>query len=190
MPIPGIIASGVIEQITGAYESIASATGTGSSGTITFSSIPSTYQHLQLRCLIRTDTSSPEPGNTFIDLNFNSDTGANYSIHRINGDGASASALGTADDIYSRIYSIGSRGTETNRMGAGIIDIHDYASTTKFKTIRAIGGIDVNSASTNGQISLTSGLWRSTSAITSIKLTIGSGNFTTNSQIALYGIKS
>ena len=41
--------AGNAAYVPSSYESIASATGTGSSGTITFSSIPSTYQSLQLR---------------------------------------------------------------------------------------------------------------------------------------------
>jgi len=171
----------------GSYESIATATGTGSSATITFSSIPSTYKHLQIRGITRTTTTTPEPGNTYWDLTINGDTGTNYATHRINGDGTSATALGLSAQTVARIYSLGSRGSDTNRVGAVILDIIDYASTTKNKTIRAIGGIDTNGA--NSEISLTSGLWINTSAITSITITIGSGNFATNSTIALYGIK-
>jgi len=185
--ILGTIASSF--EAASAFESIASATGTGSSATITFSSIPGTYQHLQIRGITRTTTNTPEPGNTFWDVTFNSDTGANYARHRINGNGSSAGALGESSQNACRIYSVGSRGTENNRMGACILDIHDYASTSKYKTVRAIGGIDVNAASTNGEISSSSGLWMNTSAVTSITLTIGSGNFASNTQIALYGIK-
>jgi len=173
----------------GDYESIATAAGTGSSATITFSSIPSTYQHLQIRGITRTTTSSPEPGNTYWDVTFNSDTGTNYARHRINGNGSTVSAIGESSETAIRVYSLGSRGTDTSRVGAAILDIIDYANTSKNKTTRAIGGMDANAASTNCEISLSSGLWINTAAITSISITIGSGNFATNTTIALYGIK-
>ena len=169
------------------FESIATATGTGSSSTITFSSIPSTYQHLQIRGITRCTTTTPEPGNTYWDITLNSDTGANYATHRLNGNGTSATALGLSSQNVARIYSLGSRGSETNRIGVCILDIHDYASTTKNKTIRAIGGIETNGS--NSEISLTSGLWVNTSAVSTITITVGSGNFATNTSIALYGIR-
>ena len=69
-------------------------------------------------------------------------------------------------------------------MGVSIIDIHDYASSTKNKVIRTVSGNDQNGA---GNIYLTSGLWLSTAAVTSITL------FTTanylNTTFALYGVK-
>jgi hypothetical protein len=73
-----------------------------------------------------------------------------------------------------------------NAMGSGILDIHDYTSTTKNKTFRSITGRDNNGS---GQITLYSGLWLSTSAITSISLNTSGSNFTTASTFALYGIK-
>jgi hypothetical protein len=72
-------------------------------------------------------------------------------------------------------------------MGAGIIDIHDYASTTKLKTSRAIVAGDRNAAS--GYIELYSSLFNSTSALSSITLTSGGSNYATTTQFALYGIK-
>jgi hypothetical protein len=77
-------------------------------------------------------------------------------------------------------------GTNTTYANAGIIDIHDYASTTKNKTTRMFGGIDKNGS---GEVSLFSGLWRNTSAITSINIYMSSGNWTTDSTFSLYGIK-
>ena len=74
------------------YESIASATGTGSSGTITFSSIPGTYQHLQIRINSRNDSTD---GATTT-MRFNGDTGSNYARHYLYGDGATVSASGNA----------------------------------------------------------------------------------------------
>jgi hypothetical protein len=162
-----------------AFESIASATGTGSSNTITFSSIPSTYQHLQIRYISRQNASSNR-----IRLQFNSDTGTNYAWHFLRADPTVTSSSGytqTSIDYIATTYSIATTVT------AGIIDIHDYSSTSKYKTIRNFSGWDANT--TGGELYLSSGLWMSTSAISSISITIAANNFTTETQFALYGIK-
>ena len=170
------------------FESIATATGTGSSGTITFSSIPSTYQHLQIRYLAKdTNTSATILS---LDIRFNSDSGFNYARHYLYGDGSAATAAGDANQSYwsPRFALATSDASYNNIFSVGIIDIHDYASTTKNKTMRMINGFDYNVASTTSKINLQSGLWRSTNAINSITIQ-GSTAFTTSSTFALYGIK-
>ena len=170
-----------------AFESIATATGTGSSNTITFSSIPGTYQHLQIRSLAQS-TSTSATSFMRIQLQFNSDTGANYVTHYLQGSGSAASASAITGGTYGEISGAVYRDTtSTNIMGASIIDIHDYANTSKNKTVRAFSGGDNNAS--NGLIFLSSVLWLSTSAITSITLVPGAGNWTTTTQFALYGVK-
>lgn len=169
----------------GSFESIATAVGTGSSGTITFSSIPSTYQHLHLRWISRSDRAVVQDT---MQITFNS-SATGYAYHLINGDGAGASAQASSATTYIGLSPgscIGSS-TAANIIAAGFIDIYDYASSTKAKTLRTFFGNDRNGA---GQSNLGSGLWTSTNAITSITiLPGGAGNFTTQTQIALYGIK-
>lgn len=171
----------------GSFESIATATGTGSSGTITFSSIPSTYKHLQIRAIVKTDsTTALGVGN----LRFNSDSGANYTRHRLYGDGASVVADGTtgATSIVGAAWGAGSPTGSTNIVGPSIIDVQNYTSTTSNKTVRFIGARDYND--TNGFILLGSGLWLNTNAVTSIEFTVTGGtNFTTQTVFSLYGIK-
>jgi hypothetical protein len=167
-----------------AFESIATATGTGSSGTITFSSIPATYKHLQIRYIARTDAAF---SNDFITFRFNSDTATNYAYHLLAGDGASASASGGASSNIMYGSEITGASATAAIMGTGIIDVIDYASTSKAKTTRIIGGDDRNGA---GEIRLSSDLWTSTSAINTITITsFRSANWTTSSTFALYGIK-
>jgi len=177
----GTLSSGVAASTT-AYESIASATGTGSSGTITFTSLPSTYASLQIRCNILASAS-----NEFVSLQFNSDTGSNYTRHSLQGIGTSAVADGAANS--SSINLDGNYwGPQSTYPTVLIIDILDYASTTKFKTVRVFNGQDNNS--NRSQVGLCSGLYRSTSALSSIAINISGGiNFTTDSTFALYGIK-
>ena len=185
MSILGIIASSKLGAPAGAFESIASATGTGSSQTITFSSIPSTYQHLQIRGIAR----STEAGSgTNYYMRLNSDTGSNYAYHRLSGNGTSATAAGSASQTSIFIGRAPGAGTTTGTMGVVIIDILDYASTTKNKTVKHLMGQDSNNTYA-GEISLRSGLWIDTSAITSIDLILDNPNFATTTTFALYGIK-
>lgn len=159
----------------GAFESIATINGTGSSGTITFNSIPSTYKHLQIRAMvISADTDS-------YNVRFNSDTGSNYARHRLLGTGSGVAASGTASTDRIQI----SNGTDTFP-APFIADVADYASTTKNKTLRVFQGIDQNGG---GNIALYSGLWMNTAAITSVTIFLNSGNYSSTSTFSLYGIK-
>lgn len=186
----GSLLAGNQYYVPPSFESIATVTGNGSSDTITFSSIPSTYKHLQIR-IIAKGTSTASAGANDLYMNFNSDTtSTNYRGHALYGDGSSAGAQDEGNAGYIRVERAvqTSNATNNNIMGVAIIDIHDYASTTKNKTSRAISGTDTNGAAT-AAIWLSSGLWMSTSAINSITLkSTGTGNWTTSTVISLYGI--
>lgn len=188
--ILGTLSSGVAASTT-SYESIASATGTGSSGTISFTSIPSTYTALQIRYIGKEDsTASAVARNIYIQ--FNSDTGAtSYAYHELLGTGSAASAGGSPNQnaIFLGDAIATSHSSLANVVGVGIVDIQDYASTTKYKTLRTMYGCDANTASTAFQINLRSGLWMNTAAINRIDIKTSSGNYTTASTFALYGIK-
>lgn len=174
-----------------AFESIATATGTGSSGTITFNSISGSYQFLQIRGLMKCDDTGTDFVQT-LQLTFNGDNGANYAYHVLRGDGTTANtnfAGSSANFIQLRESVIASWAGQANNHSAVIIDIHDYASTTKAKTVRTFFGSNNNNTSTNYKVALTSGLWTSTSAITSITLKLQGNFFTNTTQFALYGIK-
>jgi hypothetical protein len=71
--------------------------------------------------------------------------------------------------------------------GAAIVDILDYASTNKFKVMRALSGGDCNGS---GEVHLMSGAWNSNTAISSLLIASGTGNFAAHSRIDLYGITS
>lgn len=165
----------------GAYDSIATASGTGSSGTITFSSIPSTYTHLQIRGISRNSYPSSQTN-----VRFNSDTGSNYSNHMFYGEGNAAYAAQNASQTFFRFYGLSYSSLTAGIMSGHIIDILDYANTNKYKTARTLGGFDANGS---GEQGLFSGLWMSTTAVTSIDLIATSGNWTTDTRFALYGIK-
>ena len=154
--------------------------GGGGSSSITFSSIPSTYKHLQVRSISLASISQLS-----IRAQFNGDTGSNYAWHTLYGDGAGAYSNynGTSSAF---IGSFARGGTSGSTFGASVVDILDYANTSKYKTTRSLSGLDANGS---GVIWLSSGLWQSTSAISSIILYPESGTLNQYTQFALYGIK-
>jgi hypothetical protein len=169
------------------YESIATTTvGSGGTATITFSSIPATYTHLQIRG-IAGNTTGTHDYNTMT-ATFNSDTAANYSIHRLYGQGTTAVVQGYANTSNMYVGATNNNALSYSIYSPVIIDILDYANTNKYKTVRVLAGNEDNSAG-YGVIYFNSGSWRSTSAISSIAFLPGSGNFAQYSQLALYGIK-
>jgi len=188
MPILGILASSFRSAAgpEGAYDSLATVTvPSGGVASITFAGIPSGYKHLQIRGIARENRAIVTGGT--MKMTFNSDTAANYSVHVLYGDGTTAAAQGTANTSYSQIAYATGTSALTNNFGAFITDILDYANTSKYKTVRTLGGGDNNGA---GEMDFGSSNWRSTSAITSISITGSTGaNVLEYSSFALYGVK-
>jgi hypothetical protein len=173
--IAALINSGAAAAV-GDYESIQTYTLSTSQASITFSGIPSTYKHLQIRLSAINTTAFGD-----IYMQFNSDTGSNYKAHYLYGNGASALAgVLTQTSVYAGFISTGSN------TGVGITDILDYGNTNKNKTSRTLMGADRNGS---GDLALTSGLWLNTAAITSITLIPGTNLFAQYSSFALYGVK-
>jgi len=187
MPILGIIASSILTS-SSSYESIATVTATGGETSLTFSSIPSTYVALQIRGLSKDGTNA---GNNSLSntINFNGDTGANYTFHRLVGNGSAASAGGFISRTIITVESSSIGSATANLFGVSLVDIQDYASTTKYKTVRVFAGNDSNGVGTTNNVALSSGLWMNTNAITTILITAAGGSFSAGSTFALYGIK-
>jgi hypothetical protein len=184
-PILGIIASQNYSRVapdTGAMFPLGMVqVGSGGSATITFSSIPSTYKHLQLRGIGRDNL------NDIVLMTFNSDTGTNYARHRLIGNGTAASATGTTSLANIPLLANAGLPTAANTFGVFVIDILDYTNTNKYTTARVLSGQDSNGS---GGVDFTSGLWLNTNAISTITLTGGgSAIFQQYTQFALYGIK-
>jgi hypothetical protein len=184
MPNLGIIASQISGHLftAGTYDSIATQTvGAGGVTSVTFSSIPQTYKHLQVRGIFKPTNAS------WISAYFNGDAvnTNKYSEHDLRGDGSTASAEATSN--ANAAYFILGIPSAANTFAAGVTDILDYTNTNKYKTIRSLSGMDANGS---GNIDLTSTGWRDTSAITQIKLVINNGDTIPQySSFALYGIQ-
>jgi hypothetical protein len=181
-PILGIYASQISGHLLpfGAYDSIATTTvGAGGTSTITFSSIPSTYTHLQIRAIARDSATGSAK------VTFNSDTASNYSAHALYGEGTTAAAASLLT-TYIPIQRSGFIAIATNTFSGIVMDILDYANTNKYKTTRSLAGWDANGT---GYINFESGSWRNTAAITSITITSNGTAYQQYSSFALYGIK-
>ena len=187
MPVLGIFASQITGHLyapTGSMYHIASTTLSTTATDVTFGSIPADYTHLQIRGIARLSSAS-----NYGEITFNSDTAANYTFHKINGNGSSASAYGASGTNSIYLDYLAYNSTTASAFGVFVVDILDYLNTNKYKTVRTLAGNDGNG---NGGISFTSGVWRSTSAISTLTIkgyNNGTDPFVTYSSFALYGVK-
>ena len=181
----GLFSVGGVAE-TNSYESIATVTvGSGGTSTISFTSIPSTFKHLQLRASCKVNGTAGD----FPDLlmRFNSDsTYTNYFSHQIGGDGSSAYANNSNSSPTATGGLVGD--INGSQFTGKVIDILDYTNTNKNTTTRTLSGWDANGS---GQARFASNLWINTSAVTSIDLVVRSSPTTISeySKFALYGIK-
>lgn len=161
------------------YDSIATTTLSSPASTITFSGISNTFTDLRLVIVGNTTNAS----GVQVLFRFNSDTSALYSTTWIYGDGSSVfSQRVTGEDLIRGQFLNGSSGA----IGLGIYDIFSYAGSTN-KTVLIESSSDNNGS---GRTYRMVGLYRSTSAITSIQMFMGAGSWTAGTTATLYGIKS
>jgi len=167
------------------YESIATVTvGSGGTSSISFTSIPATYSHLQVRCMARSSRSANAGYGV---MSYNSDTGNNYSYHSLYAQGTAVAGDNASNVFYQTLIYFPAASRAASIFGIGVVDILDYANTNKYKTVRVVDGYDSNGS---GELAAQSGSWRNTNAITSITFTEYNGNnFVEYSHFALYGIK-
>ena len=119
-------------------------------------------------------------------MRFNSDTGSNYAFHTLSGNGSTASATGSATQTsFNDFMRAASNSLTAGIFGVAVVDILDYANTNKYKTLRALQGGDSNGA---GMVGITSGVWMSTAAISTITINPSGGTAIQYSSFALYGI--
>ena len=158
------------------YEPIATTTLGSAAASVSFSSIPATYTDLRLVVTGGTSVSG-----TYAWIRYNSDTASNYSTTRLDGDGSGAASATTTNATFIR----NSTSLDSNP-NLVITDIFSYAGST-LKTCLIDTAADQNGS---GRVTRTVGLWRSTSAITSILFSANSGNLNAGTTATLYGIKN
>jgi hypothetical protein len=188
MPILGITASSILKvSDTGAMFPLQVITvGPSGASSVTFSNIPNTYSHLQIRAIGRTSASEAD-GDSF-KIRFNSDSGNNYTEHRLIGTGSAAAAGAGTSQSNAFGYQLPSSSQLASSFGLFVMDVLDYKNTNKYKTLRGLGGFETNSV---GRVGFWSSVWMNTNAISSITITPNVGaNFAQYSSFALYGIKA
>jgi hypothetical protein len=160
------------------YEPISSQTLGSAASSVEFTSLPGTYTDLVVVCRIGTTGGSQN-----IQVQVNSDTGSNYSYTFLAGDGSAAHSgrYSNQTQYVADNYAYANTGLES----VYIYQVMSYANTNVYKTF-------LGSAATTGRaITKTVGLWRSTSAITAIKLfPSGAETFKADCVFSVYGIKA
>ena len=157
---------------------IASQTLSSAAASVTFSNIPQTYTDLVLVCNIAQVAS-----NNSLRIRCNSDTGSNYSYTQVQGNGSSR-VSGRDSNLTSGLVAETTASTSLDL--AVIAHIQNYSNITTYKTLIGRGN------RVSSLVDATVSLWRSTAAITTIALSMGSGfptnNFSSGSTFNLYGI--
>lgn len=167
---------------TATYALIASQTLGSATTTVTFSSIPGTYTDLILICNARSATAAVS--DTYL-MTLNGDTGNNYSRTRLLGNGSTATTANRSSAPNIDFEGMAGANASAGTFMTARIQLQDYSNTATHKT-SLIRGDDANN-----YVLTTVGLWRSTSAITSITLVTSSGaQFATGSTFKLYGIEA
>jgi len=161
------------------YEPIATQTLGSGASSVTFSSIPNTYTDLVLVCNFATSLNATAG----VYIQFNGNTGSDYSVTNLIGDGSTASSSRTSNATFFRIAGSGV-GTSSAFDNTALINVMNYSNSTTFKTTVFRSG--QASRSTMSGI----GLYRSTSVISSLVLTGETQNISTGSTFTLYGIKA
>lgn len=165
------------------FVKIAEVVTSGSQATISFGSIPATYRNLEMVVSGRVTTAGVAVTNLL--LQFNGDTGANYDSNRWTRFGQATFRASTS----AVITEIAAATNATNVATSSTLFIPEYRGTTFQKTFSAVSAGKVGASADSDITGMVqgAGFWRSTSAISSILLSIVSGNFVDGSVASLYG---
>ena len=165
------------------YEAIAQFTLTGTANPVTFTSIPQTYTDLVIVQTARDDYADISDGTV---IRFNGDSGSNYSMTQLRGNGSSATSTRYSSETYLRFPNdvVAGATSASGTVGVAIYQIMNYSNTTTYKT--TLARANVAGSGTNAVV----GLWRSTAAITQVSFIGYSGSYVTGSTFTLFGIKA
>lgn len=165
------------------YEKIEARTLSSNQTTVTFSSIPSTYTDL----VFIFDPATVSAGRTLF-MRFNGDTATNYSYTNLDGTGSAAASSRGSNSTSIQIESSNVGTASTLNASNCIVHINNYSNATTYKT--ALCRINNAAGSSFPGVAQIVGLWRSTSAITSISITTNADQQLSGAIFTLYGIKA
>lgn len=159
------------------YDPISTTTISSATSSITFSSIPATYT--DLRVVLNLVAGATQ----YMQMDFNGDTGTNYSITFLD---ANASTRATGRTSNANYIDLSQRTASNATTTFYAINIFSYAGST-FKTCLQESNQNYNGS---GFVGRQIGMWRSTSAITSVRLFSGVNIYGVGTTATLYGIKN
>lgn len=162
-----------------AYELIESSILTSSASSITFSSIPQDYKHLQLRAVTRQD-GAVVYGNALLSLNGTSPSYWHY-LYTYN---TSIYSGGYGSPYGNYGFWATGNNAATGVFAPTVMDILDYSSSSKNTTLKYLTGYN----DSNSGVALMSNLWSNTTAVTSLTIA-GTSNYVAGSRFSLYGIR-
>jgi hypothetical protein len=167
----------------GAVVPIAYQTLSVQTATFTFSNIPQIYQDLMLVITAANNGSAQ-----YQQIRLNGDSSTNYSNTLLQGDGSSAASARTASSNAIGEIGVSPNNSPSTLFGSTNIHILNYSNNTTNKTVLSRNAADANGS---GYSILNVGLYRNTSAITSISFLHQAGSgFVAGSTFALYGIRT
>lgn len=177
-----------------AFELISTTLLSSTTSSVTFSSIPQTYKHLQIRWTGRNNVSwGSDGGSTVYWMQVNGSSSAVYSTHNLRGEYSSVSSASNSSLTYSRFLgSLANAFSPSNAFTGGVVDILDYTNSSTNKTLKSMAGY-VSGSPEYGGLHVASSAFNTTGAVTSLTVgagnTPGSYNFISGSRFSLYGIK-
>jgi hypothetical protein len=181
--------SGHLWAPNGAMDALATVTvPSGGLASIEFAGIPQGYKHLEIRGLVRSTRTGS--GYDWFTSRFNSNSGSSYSFHILMGQGAAPYVYGTGSQTSFYVGALSQASVASGTYGAFIMNVADYASASKCKTVRTTYGHEISANNTESNVGTISGGFYSISPVTSVSFIIpAGGNFAEGSTVSLYGVK-
>ncbi len=180
-----MLAGNTFTPTTFDYELLATTVLSSSQASVTFtlpSNAATEYKHLQIRY---TGRSNRVDTDSILGVTFNGATGT-YRSHYLYGNGTSTVSADYSGVTIRTYAGLAGANLTAGTFASGVIDILDFASSSKNKTTRTLVGI---SHSSYPRVALLSGAWFSTAAITSITLTDEFSTMIAGSRFSIYGVK-
>jgi hypothetical protein len=172
---------------SGDYVLLGTFTGDGSTGTASFTSISGSYRHLMV---VGSGRSSAAVSNTAYTVRFNSDSGSNYDVQRINAQG---STINTESDMGKTSFFDGTQMPGTSATagfpGGLKFTVINYSGATLYKAVEFEDDFQTGTGASGIIMHKGRGTWRSASAVTRIDIALASGNWVTGTYFSLYGLK-
>lgn len=154
--------------------------------TIDLTSIPATYENLQLHFMGRGDTNA---ASMVLSLRVNGDTGGNYDRQVTGGNNATTTSASSMGQTSLAVTTVPAATATAGRAGVAIFDFPNYARTVFNKMILYRVGHVSGTGAGNIDTGMDTGNWRSTAAINQLTLIPSAGNFDTGTVVTLLGIK-